>query len=355
MKTPGPLVSDSPPAGDRPAVTPEIAAEAAVWVSRLHGPDRNSGMVEECLAWQRRSAAHQEAFESCTHTWQSVTRVTVAAAFSAASKSGSGGAWFGPRASPVQRAMAALAMLVVLGGGLAYALFEGDPSYATGVGEQQVVMLDDGTRVSLNTATRIRVRLGEAQRVVQVFTGEAIFEVARQPGRPFVVQASGNEVEAVGTVFIVRVGSPEAFAPESLAVTLIEGKVAVRRADAREGQESFGAVTLRPGQRLRLLGAPADAGAAPVASLDAPDLDQITAWKRSEAVFDGTLLRDAVAEMNRYSRTPIVLPGAPWVAELRVSGQYRTGDNRAFARAVAALHGLRVKESEGRLELAEPQ
>ena len=58
-------------------VTPEIAAEAAVWIARLHGPDRSSQMERECLAWQARSEAHSVAFERCTDTWQDVASATL--------------------------------------------------------------------------------------------------------------------------------------------------------------------------------------------------------------------------------------------------------------------------------------
>ena len=84
-------------------------------------------------------------------------------------------------------------------------------------------------------------------------------------------------------------------------------------------------------------------------------MDQVTAWKRSEAVFDATALSDAVDEMNRYSRTPIVLVDGLGRSALRVSGLFRTGDNLGFARAVAHLHGLRLKTDGGRLELGKAQ
>ena len=75
----------------------------------------------------------------------------------------------------------------------------------------------------------------------------------------------------------------------------------------------------------------------------------------SEAVFDDVSLAEAIAEVNRYDRTQIVLVGDASLARLRVSGVYRTGDTAGFARDVAALHGLVVHEREGRLELAKPQ
>jgi transmembrane sensor len=113
------------------------------------------------------------------------------------------------------------------------------------------------------------------------------------------------------------------------------------------------AMRLEAGERVRLSTVPAAAPAAP--RVDRPNIDAVIAWKRSEAVFDGAALPDAVAEMNRYTRTPIVLLDAPALAGLRVSGLYRTSDSAGFARAVAALHGLSVHERQGRLELAKPQ
>jgi transmembrane sensor len=86
--------------------------------------------------------------------------------------------------------------------------------------------------------------------------------------------------------------------------------------------------------------------------MDRPLIEQVLAWKRDEAIFDNVSLVDAVAEMNRYSRTPIVLAGDGPMSDRRVSGIFRTGDNLAFARAVAALHRLVLHEHRESLELA---
>lgn len=88
------------------------------------------------------------------------------------------------------------------------------------------------------------------------------------------------------------------------------------------------------------------------AQLDRPNVDQLMAWRRSEVIFDDLPLSDAVAEMNRYSREPIVLVGDESSKGLRVSGLFQTGDNVSFAYAVAALHGLVVHERQDHLELA---
>jgi transmembrane sensor len=80
--------------------------------------------------------------------------------------------------------------------------------------------------------------------------------------------------------------------------------------------------------------------------------DRLMAWRRSEAVFDDVTLSEAAAEMNRYSRNVIVLVGDESSNNLRISGLFRTGDNVAFARAVAALHKLVLRDRGEHLELA---
>jgi transmembrane sensor len=342
-----------------PVVSPEVAAEAAVWVARLHGPSRSRDMERECLAWQARSAAHRHAFERCTETWQDVPRISLATAYAAGARSSDssrrGGAWWRGH----RRLAAGLALGVfVLGGGLSLLVQQWRSAgvYATGVGEQRVVVLGDGTRMSLNTASRVRVELGSSIRLVSVQDGgEVLFEVARDPRRPFMVRAGGSEIVAVGTSFSVRVDRSSRAGRDSLSVTLLEGKVTVR--PVAEGGGSGVApgspVAMQPGERLTL--AKAEGAAKVVLARDRPRADQVLAWRRSEAVFDDVSLNDAVAEMNRYSRTPIVLVSDPATGTRRVSGQFRTGDNLAFATAVAAVHGLVLREQPGRLELAPPQ
>ena len=352
MGRPGAWTED--PAGPIPRVPPDIAAEAAVWVARLHGPGRNARLERECLAWQGRSAVHREAFERCTETWQEVPQVTVAHAFASAKAVPTptdGRTGFGLR-------VAALAVAVGVAGLVVFLQpWQRSSNYQSGVGEQQTVLLDDGTRMSLNTDTRVRVELDSTQRSVELQGGEVLFEVAHDAHRPFVVRVGGSEVVAVGTAFVVQ-WTLEAAAGQALSVTLIEGRVALRPAAGAGGGRSElappQALQVQAGERVRL--SRADGAGGPVtARVDHPSIDSVTAWKRSEVVFDDVSLVDAVAEMNRYNRTPVMLLDPQASARLRVSGQYRIGDSAGFARAVAALHGLSLQERSGRFELAPPQ
>lgn len=345
-------------------VTREIAAEAAVWIARLHGPGRSRHLERACLAWQARSPAHRLAFERCTDLWMDVAGVDRAAVARAAAsapeqgpplgehagRAGQGTVWLlRPRtlASALTATVALVAVLVLQP-------WRDIDTYGTTLGEQRLVVLGDGTRMSLNTATQVKVELGPTQRRVSVEGGEAFFEVAKDASRPFVVQAAGTEVRATGTAFVVRLLPAAAGAVEALDVTLVEGQVVVREAAPRM-TATAPPVVMAAGERLRLSGSQTEQGraasnAAPAQpQRDRPRLDQVLAWKRGEAVFDNTSLPEALAEMNRYSTMPIVAD--PSLAALRISGLYRTGDNAGFARAVAALHGLTVREQPERLVL----
>jgi len=193
---------------------------------------------------------------------------------------------------------------------------------------------------------------------VRLKKGEAFFEAVSNPARPFVVVAGHREVTAIGTAFSVR------YEPDHLAVMLVEGKVAVastvpaRGFSGLSGHESAGprssddpenlgagTVTLVPGQRLVF------AGNRPP-RLDTPRVEAVTAWRRGEVVLDKVTLADAVAEMNRYDRTRLVIDD-PRVASLRVSGIYHTGDSAGFARAIGNIYDLTVSREGDRIHLRE--
>jgi len=358
--------------GAKPVVTREIAAEAAVWIARLHGPSRSARMERECRAWQARSAAHRLAFERGTDIWMDAAGVDTAAVARAAAASrlegrgverqgaspSNGGrkGWHWPR--PWALALTLTAMVLVVGV-LVVQSWRDIDTYDTGIGEQRLVVLGDGTRLSLNTLTRVEVELDPSQRRVRVERGEAFFEVAKDASRPFVVQAAGTEVTATGTAFVVRLTPPGAgagaSAREALDVTLVEGQVVVREAERRgAAAQIVPPIVMAAGERLRVRGDRGTGGsasrAAPAQSQrDRPRMDQVLAWKRGEAVFDNVSLKEALTEMNRYSATPILVDAR--VTDLRLSGVFKTGDNAGFARAVAALHGLVLREHGDRLEL----
>lgn len=300
---------------DKRIADDRIAAEAAAWLAKLGGETRNADTEDALRAWLAADPAHVAAFERATDLWEMLPGAAALA----------GGA---NDNRPVRRraafAMVASVLLCFLAIG-AWFWTGRALTYETAPGEQQALVLADGSRVSLNTGSRIVVDYEDGVRRIRLERGEALFEVAKDKARPFIVTTDRGSVRALGTKFVVRSEGAR------MAVTLIEGKVSVTRAAVEAPP-----VVMKPGQRLTVI---RDAGAA----LDTPSIEAVTAWRRGEAVFDDVTLLAAAAELNRYGPKRIVIDD-PSVSSLRVSGVFATSDAREFASAIAALHGLRVDE-----------
>jgi transmembrane sensor len=210
-------------------------------------------------------------------------------------------------------------------------------SYGSAVGERRAIALADGSIVELNTDSRVRVRLGKTERRLTLERGQAMFSVAHDPARPFVVSAGGATVRALGTRFAVyRTG-------EAVRVTLAEGRVEVAAPKAWKTP-----VTLNAGQEVEAGGVAAQGRPHPV------DVAAATAWRQGRLTFHDTRLADAVAEVNRYSRRQVRLgSGAP--ADLRVNGAFDAGDTNAFVQGVTTLLDLRAQgRPNGDVELIAP-
>ncbi|MCE4554283.1 FecR family protein [Roseateles cellulosilyticus] len=338
---------EAPAEGARePLVTQAIAAEAAVWLALLHGPHRSRAMQRDCLAWQARSAAHRQAFERCTDTWQEVGGVSRARIQAAVAEPAHTGSLVG-RPGRMALALATLCLAAVF----AVMQWPGD-TYGTGVGEQRLIVLADGSRMTLNTSTEVRVQLTKAKRAVTVKQGEALFEVAKDASRPFVVGVADAQVVATGTAFLVRSTPPQQEASAVFGVTLLEGQVIVQRNEGGAESALSTPIVMAPGDRLRVDRPSSKLRQSPAqARLDRPKLDQVLAWQRGVAIFDNTPLPEAIADLNRYNKVQITLADPAAMSPLRVSGSFRTGDNKAFAQAVATLFDLVVKQRDHGFEL----
>jgi transmembrane sensor len=330
----------------------ETVAEAAAWITRLHSSRRTPDVEAAFRSWLAADEEHRRAFEGMTEIWDTMPAVSVGEMPRVA-------VWERPvRPRPWARA-AVVAMACAVLTVAAY-FFWPSHDYTTAIGEQRIVNLEDGTRVSMNSGTRMAVAYGDIERRIVLKEGEAFFEVAHNKQVPFVVIAGDHRVVAVGTAFSVRKER------DRTAVTLVEGEVTVTPISVTVPQPTLPSISdqpetaealknsnaplstfsLSPGQRLIL------AGAQPP-QLDTPRVEVVTAWRRGEVILDETLLTDAVAEMNRYDKTPIVIDD-PRIAQLPVSGIYRTGDSTGFADTVARMYDLRVVQDDDRIHLRQP-
>ncbi|MBO9622479.1 MAG: FecR domain-containing protein [Sphingomonas sp.] len=305
-------------------------AEAAAWVARLQSPSRTEATEGALRAWLCADPAHEDAFERANEIWSILPGAAASRGLSTPA------ARHAPKRDHRVLALAA-SILLLLSVGVAWWVQRAPDAYSTRVGEQTVATLDDGSRIALNTDTKVEVRYAPNVRRIRLDHGEAFFEVAHNRVRPFIVEAGNKQVRALGTSFSVR------YAPEGVVVTLVTGKVSITDLRAGRRAEAIKPTVLTPGERLT-------AGPDHPATIDRPAIEAVTAWRRGQAVFSDTPLSAAVAEMNRYGGQHVAIED-PRLASLRVSGVFATNDTGEFAQAVAALHSLRVVQSGDQLRI----
>lgn len=322
-------------------------AEAAVWVARLHGPNRTKEVEGGLRRWLADDPQHPVAFEIMTDTWERSARLRRRPIERVAS-------WevVGFRLSFSRAALGIVATAVLAVFGTLFYLHS--DVIATGIGELRTLSLQDGTRIFMDSNTRLVVQYEKARREVRLESGQAFFEVTRNPRRPFFVRAGGHLIRDLGTQFDVRSDA------QGLAVTLVEGKVTVSPISARPRAPTlsdrssnaaqravpaaYATLALSAGERVTFTPA-----GAPV--IDRPPFNVVTAWERSQIVLDNTSLQDAVSEMNRYSRQKIMIDSAA-LRRIRVSGIFQAGDSQNFAAAVARTYHMRASQDGGDILLA---
>lgn len=198
--------------------------------------------------------------------------------------------------------------------------------YETALGEIRTISLADGSQLTLDTATRVRVTLSASERKVSLERGRARFRVAPDGKRPFTVTVPGGAVVARSTLFDVNVES------SSPVVAVIEGRVDLT---STSDATSRPARTLAAGQTADLSNV----------DMPRPTLAGETQWVSGMLALDGGPLGDAVAAVNRYNRPQIRL-AEPELARLSVTGAFQVRNPDAFARAVAATFGLGIDRTD---------
>jgi transmembrane sensor len=220
------------------------------------------------------------------------------------------------------------------------------PTYATAIGEQRAITLEDGSTVRLNSRTQIRVRLSDARRDVELLEGQALFEVSKDPRRPFVVDSGDASVLAVGTAFDVYRKTT------GTVITVVEGRVLVNPA-ARSGDTSTAGastsvqpqVALEAGEQATVL------STGHVAQARDVNVAAATGWLRHELTFADTALSAVIDEFNRYSPRPIVLVD-PTLGEMRVNAVFHSTNPESLLLFVRRLEGVEIHESDAEIRIA---
>jgi transmembrane sensor len=326
----------------RPETSSEIDEAAALWAAKV---DRGLTAEEQRAldAWlaadTRRAGAYAKARAVALHTERA--RALGEQAWERRHPAGPSGideprAGWNP-ALPGRRAIMSGAVAAALVCVVATGIFVNQSQaqvYATRVGQVKVTPLEDGSVVTLNTASEIAVTYSDATRDIKLVNGEALFEVAKNRARPFIVEAGDTMIRAVGTSFTVRniPGRP-------VEVLVREGVVDV----TRDGTVKRIAANVR---------AVAAAQSVAVAAIAPEKLDRELAWRDGRLAFEGETLREAAREFARYSDTRIVIAD-PAIADRTIAGLYVSTDPVGFARAVGTALDLKVTVTRGEVRLSQ--
>lgn len=239
-------------------------------------------------------------------------------------------------------AVAASIAVVCITAALSWSVI-GRSTYETALGEQRVIALDDGSTVKLNSRSKIRIRFTGDERTIVLVDGQALFQVAKDSQRPFVVRSDDVRVRAVGTEFDVYRKAA------GTTVTVVEGKVAVSGGTSDTDQDPLEQVLVTP--------VAVSAGEQLVVSTAVPPVprrvvvDTATAWTQQRLVFSNTPLTAVVDEFNRYNKRKLVIAaGAP--ADFNVTGAFSSTNPLGLVRFLQAQPGLRVVESTDRILVA---
>lgn len=308
----------------------DIEAIAARWVLRREEPDWSDKDQRLLDAWLEEALAHKAAYWRLEHGWRAADRIAA----------------LGDVAGPTPRrrrisywvpAALAASLLIVVGADIVSERLARRPGMVpiqlvlTEVGARKALPLADGSRIELNTATRLRTRISAGHREVWLDRGEAYFEVRHSDHMPFVVHAGPKTITVLGTKFAIRREG------EKVTVSVVEGRV-------RVDQTGTGA---RPASSLTVVTgdvAIADSLSTLVAIKAPGKVEESMAWRRGMLSFEQSSLAEAASEFNRYNRRKLVVED-PEAASIRIGGTFQAANVDAFARLLSDAYGLEIERS----------
>src|SRR5882724_7183673 len=364
----------------------QIYQEACEWFIECRSGDLDSAARAEFDRWLRKSPEHQSAYLEIAAIWiagptldpsnrwdlddliaQAAEDPANIIAWERTRSTGHtpesvpNGTWTNERTG--RRRLFAIAASVLLATAtLATYILTSRGVYATALGEQRSLPLSDGSTVELNSLSKIRVGYSEHERNVDLLQGQALFHVAKDSTRPFIVRIGQTRVRAVGTQFDVY------RKPDGTIVTVVEGRVAILNEGHLSGPKHEGERGLRdpaPGTEVADFARQEGEGAIFLSAGEQitvspkrarktlhPNLAGATSWTQRQLVFDSASLADVAEEFNRYNERKLVIdPSA--LATLHISGVFSSTAPASLIRFLRDRPSLRVTETPTQIHVEE--
>lgn len=325
-----------------------IEAEAAAWIARLDRGELSEKERAAIREWIGRSPEHYAQISRLAGTWSDLDGLAdipgEADAHTPVRKvhqSSQSTIWLTPARAMV---FAVLSIAVVTG-----ILFNNSDnyrtvpvqgpswqaSYLTAIGKQQTAVLQDGSRVQLNTDTIIDIDFDDRQRKVRLVRGEALFEILHDQSRPFLVYVGTNVIRAIGTAFVVKLTEDE------VEVTIKEGRVELK--SLKDNTQS------RSKKELIIASAVIDAGQTvklnkeiqTLQEIATEEIDRKLAWRDGLIIFSGEPLGHVVEEISRYTSIKFVITD-PELSTLRIGGRFKIGEADAMLEVLETGFGVNI-------------
>ena len=317
---------------------PGTDVRAAEWAVRLNARSLTAEEQAELDRWLDADSRHRGALLRAHAAWVDLDRL---AALGGRSDSPQGidqqEAVVPRRLRNPRRFIAAVAATLLLGVAGTWWIEQRAQTYVSQLGEIRQVTLSDGSHMVLNTATAATVRFDKARREIELTAGEGLFQIAKDPTRPFIVRAGSVSVRAVGTVFTVRT------VDERVDVTVTEGIVDLVD-ESPSGDHLLRRVAANEHASVM------QARHVEVQSIPHEEAERLLAWRDGMVDFAGETLATAVVEINRHNRRQIVVDD-PDLASRPVVGLFRATDPDNFAATVAAALGARSVDRDDGIHL----
>lgn len=313
---------------------------AEAWLARMGRPGVGVRDQDALLAWLEADPDHLRRYEQAKADQAALEGLRGAFAGDVARLNRGGRAVSTPRRLILAGGLTLAAAVVVVGIVLTPKLHTAPVEsrlYASAPGRITDVTLDDGSRVTLDAGSAVRVAFADDVRRVTLERGSAYFDVAHDAAHPFQVGVGDRNVIVTGTRFVT------ALTGDGAEVSLLQGRVLVGRRDAAEKGALDGALVLSPGERAGFR------PGQPEIEKASADVETATAWRRRRLVFRDAPLSDVIAAAAHYSDAPLVVAD-PRLTRIRVTAVLPLNGEGAIADRMAALLPVRVqKAADGRV------
>lgn len=312
----------------------EVEEEAARWLVRREEADWSADDEARLDTWLDRDPLHKVVYWELEHTWRKAEALKVVPR---RARLRPRHAWAGAGLAAAACAVWLIASPSLIQTGASSVRMISARSFQTELGGRQTVPLADGSRLELDTTTRLKAAVSKGRREVWLEEGRAFFDIAHDPAHPFVIHAGERVITVLGTRFSVRrTGS-------RVEVAVLDGRVrvepAAKQASAEPTVVTKGDVVVSEGARTTL-------------ALNSPNqVSENLAWREGMVTFDRDTLVSAAGEFNRYNRKQIVIEGAA-AATMQISGRFKVDEIDAFARIMREAYGLRVTDDGEQIKIS---